>query len=172
MIRRIRDIRSEALRQDPFLLAILLTVGLLVIASLGLFFARQTAQEYLPENTPRAVVNNYLLALQRGDFEKAYSYLAVANDMPNYVQFRLTALTLEQNLSQVYLQLGEVRQSGEAASLSLRVIHTSENPFQGTWEDTGQAVLLQNDRGEWKIQSLPYPFWRYDWYTATPKPVP
>ena len=171
MMRRLRNFRPEALKQDPLLLAILLAIALLVIASLALFFVRQAGQEYLPEDSPQAVVHNYLLALHRGDLEQAYGYLVETSDQPDFEQFRLTYLTLEQDLSQVYLQLGEVRQSGGAASVSLIVTHTSENPFQGSWEDSGQAVLIQNESGEWRIQSLPYPLWGLDWYNATPKPV-
>ena len=171
MFRRLRDFRPKALKQDPFLLAILLLIGLLVVTSLALFIVRQTGQEYLPENSPQAVVHNYLLALNRDDLEKAYGYLIDTADKPDFEQFKLTFLTLQPDLSQVYLQLGEVRQSGDAASIGLTITHTSGNPFRGAWDDTGQAVLLQNDAGEWKIQSLSYPFWGLYWYAATPKPV-
>ena len=171
MLRRLREFRPAVLKHDPFLLVILLLIGLLVVVSLVLFFVRQAAQDYLLENSPQAVVHNYLLAINRGDLERAYSYLVETDDKPDFEQFRLTFLTLQQDLSQVYLQVGEVRQSGEAASVSLTVAHTSGNPFQGAWEDSGQAVLIQNDAGEWKIQSLPYPFWGLDWYGSGPKPV-
>jgi hypothetical protein len=171
MIRRLRDFRPEVLKQDRFLLAILIAIGLLMITSLALFFMRQSVQEYLPEETPQAVVHNYILALNRGDFERAYGYLVEASDKPDYERFRLALLTSSVNLSQVSLQLGEARQSGEAASLSLTVIHSSGNPFQGAWEETSQAVLVRSEAGEWKIQSLPYPFWSFDWYDTSPGPV-
>ena len=171
MLRRLRDFRPAALKQDPFLLVILLLIGILVVASLVLFFMRQAAQDYLPENSPQAVVHNYLLAIHRGDLERAYTYLVEADDKPDFEQFRLTFLTLQQDLSRVYLQAGEVRQSGDAASMSLAITYTSGNPFRRAWEDSGQAVLLQDDARMWKIQSLPYPFWGMDWYGSGPKPV-
>jgi hypothetical protein len=132
---------------------------------------RQSFQEYLPEDTPQTVVHNYILALNRGDLERAYGYLVDSSDKPDYERFRLALLTSSENLSQVSLQLGEARQSGEAASLSLTVIHSSGNPFQGAWEENSQAVLVRSEAGEWKIQSLPYPFWGFDWYVASPTPV-
>jgi hypothetical protein len=171
MLRRLRDFRPAALKQDPFLLVILVFIGLLVIASLVLFFLRQAAQDYLSESSPQAVVHNYLLAIHRGDLERAYSYLVEADDKPDFEQFKLTFLTLQQDLSQVYVQVGEVRQSGEAVSISLTVTHASGNPFRSAWEDSGQAVLFQDDAGVWKIQSLPYPFWGLDWYGSGPKPM-
>lgn len=171
MLRRLRDFRPAALKSDPFLLVLLLLVGLLVVASLVLFFMRQASQDYLPENSPQAVVHNYLQAIHRGDLERAYSYLVEADDKPDFEQFRLTFLTLQQDLSQVYLQVGELHQSGGAASMSLTVTHASGNPFRGAWDDSGQAVLIQNEAGVWKIQSLPYPYWGLDWYGSGPKPV-
>ncbi len=171
MMRRLKDFRPEFLRQDRFLLAILVAIGLLVITSLVLFFMRQASGGYLPEDTPQAVVHNYILAMNQGDLEKAYGYLVEASDKPDYERFRLAILTRSENLFQVSLQLGEARQSGEAASVSLTVIHSSGNPFQGVWEETSQAVLVRSDAGEWKIQSLPYPFWDMDWYGTSPSPV-
>jgi hypothetical protein len=171
MIRRLRDSRPEVLKQDRFLLGILIAIGLLVITSLALFFMRPAGQEYLPEDTPQAVVHNYILALNRGDLERAYRYLVESSDMPDYERFRLAILTRSENLSQISLQLGEARLSGEAASLSLKIIHSSGNPFERVWEETSQAVLVRSDAGEWKIQSLPYPFWGLDWYDASLSPV-
>ena len=174
MMRRLRNFRPEALKQDPLLLAILLAIALLVIASLALFFVRQAGQEYLPEYFPQAVVHNYLLALHRGDLEQAYGYLVETSDQPDFEQFRLTYLTLEQDLSQVYLQLGEVRQSGGAASVSLIVTHTSENPFQGSWE----AIFLTGSftQNELQIVEDPEPALSplgvgLVHINATPKPV-
>jgi len=64
------------MKQDRFLLGILIFIGLLVIAALALFFIRQDSQVYVADDTPEGVTRNYALALQKQDFQRAYDYLA------------------------------------------------------------------------------------------------
>ena len=64
------------MQRDRFLLAILAGIGILVIITLVLFFIRQGNTGYQDESTPAGVVNNYVLALQRRDYQRAFTYLA------------------------------------------------------------------------------------------------
>jgi hypothetical protein len=50
------------MKQDRFLTGILIGVVVLVVAAVGLFIFRGGEQTYLDENTPKAVVLNYVLA--------------------------------------------------------------------------------------------------------------
>ena len=45
----------------------------------------------------------------------------------------------------------------------------SVGPFNnfGRYTDSGQ---LKKENGEWKIVSLPYPLWSWNWYTEDVKP--
>ena len=76
------------MKQDRFLIGILVGIGVLVVLALGLFFTRQDTQEYQTDDTPEGVVHNYVLALYRGDHEKAYGYLAEGENKPSYNEFR------------------------------------------------------------------------------------
>ncbi len=64
------------IRRDRFLLAILGGVVLLIVLALVLFFARQGALAYGPEDTAGGVVQNYIVALSLKDYERAFRYVA------------------------------------------------------------------------------------------------
>ncbi len=64
------------MKQDRFLLGILIFIGVLVVAALGLFFIRQDSQVYVADDSPDNIIRNYALALQKQDYQRAYTYLA------------------------------------------------------------------------------------------------
>ncbi|HEX7555256.1 MAG TPA: hypothetical protein VF338_01435, partial [Leptolinea sp.] len=75
------------MKQDRFLVGILIGIGVLVIVALSLFFIRRGAFQYTDDTTPEGTIRNYMLALQKRDFEKAYSYLAEGEFKPDFNAF-------------------------------------------------------------------------------------
>ena len=66
---------------DKLLVAIV--VGLLLIAGASLLAAnRQDHQDFQADTTPTGVANNYILAIQAGEYERAYGYLSP--QLPGY----------------------------------------------------------------------------------------
>ncbi len=47
------------------------------------------------------------------------------------------------------------------------MIYGDSGPFVDTNRSPGSALLVRDPSGAWKIISLPYPFWGYDWYMPT-----
>jgi hypothetical protein len=159
------------MKQDRFLLGILLFIVLLVIAAVALFFIRQDTQSYLPEDTPDGVIYNYALALQNGDFEHAYSYLADQKNKPDYTYFRQAFLSRQLDLSSNAIRVGEVANIDDTEALvTVTVLYASSGPFAEGWSSTETATLLLQD-GSWKISYMPYPYWGWDWYQVLPAPV-
>ncbi len=159
------------MKQDRFLTAILVGILLLVVLALALFFARRGAETYQPEDTPQGVVHNYLLALSRGEYERAYGYLADDPGKPSYVDFRRW-LADSGRFDNVGVNIVETEiRADEQAFITLRLLYTSSDPFSGTYEDTGLAVL-ERQQGQWKLLQMPYQFWGYDWYTPETIPKP
>ncbi len=76
------------MKEDRFLTGILIGMAVLVVAAVALFFVRREAQTYGPETDPAGVARNYVLALQKQDYERAYTYLADFKDKPTLAQFR------------------------------------------------------------------------------------
>ena len=89
------------MKNDRFLIGILIGVGLLAVLALGVFLVRQGSQAYAPEDTPAGVVNNYILAASRGDYVRAYSYLAQLNTqtLPTMAAFQASFLNLRYGFS-------------------------------------------------------------------------
>lgn len=151
------------MKQDRFLIGILIFIALLVVAALTLFFVRQdVSATYLPDDTPEGVVYNFALAIQRQDVERAYSYLADLEYKPTAEAFNQVILYgyLDTSAS---VQVGEVQVMGEDAWVTVIIHYASSGLFDTGWDSTENAVLVLQD-GEWKISYMPYPYWSYDWY--------
>jgi len=159
------------MKQDRFLMGILIFIGLLVSAALVLFFIRQDTQVYGAEDTPEGVIRNYTLALQKQDFQRAYDYLADKDNRPTYEAFRRAFLTNQLNVSSNALQVGSVQYlNGGEATVSVTVLYAAGGPFTENSSSIDTASLVQQE-GAWKLNYMPYPFWSYDWYQPIPQPV-
>jgi hypothetical protein len=151
------------MKQDRFLIVILGFIIFLVVIAVGLFFIRQEPQDYGPEDSPGGIVRNFVLALQSGDHQRAYSYIQDASKKPDFATFQQALLRNEPQMITTGVQLGEIKISGDNARVDVTIIHSSSDPFDRTWDETAAAVLIYQG-GEWKIASMPYPYWGWDWY--------
>jgi hypothetical protein len=151
------------MKLDRFLTSILAGIGVLVVVALVFFFVRQNGQVYTADDTPTGVVHNYMLALSRSDFERAYGYLVQSDPKPTLDQFRQSYLSSRQNIADVSVQLGEAVVNGDSATVLLYLINSSGNPFNSSSRSQQNATLARQG-GAWKITEMPYPFWDYSWY--------
>ncbi len=159
------------MKQDRFLLAVLLVIIGLAVLALVLFFVRGDQQAYGPEDTPQGVVRNYILAIQKGDLVRAYTYLASENNTPDSDHFQSDLLTQTRDGSRLSVQLGAVEQIGEKAVVFLTVLHPGNGPFSDVWREETNALLVRDISGAWKIVRMPYPYWGPSWYPdKTPSP--
>ncbi len=158
------------MKHDKFLIGILVFIGVLLIAALALFFAHANSQTYLPEETPQNVIHNYLLAVQLGDFERAYSYLKEDENMPTLDEFR-QSIQYWPGSSNADVEIGDAKTTGDQAMVEVLFTYGSADPFESPtrgWNNSGLASLsLQN--GEWKIAAMPSPYWNPAWYLPPSK---
>jgi hypothetical protein len=162
------------MRQDRFLSGILIGIAVLVVISIALFLFRRDQSEYLPDGTPQSAVQNYVLALQKGDTQRAFNYLADGNGKPDLVTFQQSILQQESEISSTSLEVGEVTLSSNAANISVTVIRSSGGLIAQISRQPSSATAVRS-QNTWKISNLPYPFWAYNWYQPTPelpKPAP
>lgn len=159
------------MKQDRFLMGILIGIGVLVVVALTLFFTRQDKQTYMEGDSPEAVVFNYALALTEKDYQKAYGYIAESKNKPTYQVFRQSFFGGMVSPVNVGVDVGTARIEGNEAIVDVTLIYPSSDPFSSGYSNNDQALLLRQN-GEWKLSSMPYNFWDYNWYQqlATPSP--
>ncbi len=153
------------MKQDRFLLGILVFIALLIVAALALFFVRKDVQtSYGAEDTPSGVIRNYTLALHKRDYARSYGYLADKENKPDFDAFRRLFLANQLNISSAALKIGSVTSSSESEALvEVTVLHASGGPFSEGWSSTETVTLLKQN-GAWKITYMPHPYWFWDWY--------
>lgn len=157
------------MKQDRFLLGILIGIGALIAVALGLFFTRQDTREYQSADTPEAVVFNYILAVTEKDYEKAYGYLADLDHKPTYDEFRQSFFNGMVSPQGVGVDVGEAAVHGEEASVELSLVYSASDPFSSGYRNLEQALLVRQGSA-WKLSSMPYNFWSYDWYQPKLQP--
>jgi hypothetical protein len=151
------------MKQDKFLTGILIGVGALVVLALVLFFTRQDKRAYLPDDTPEGVAHNYVLAVLNKDYEKAYGYLADLEHKPDYDEFRQSFLNGMVNPDSTGLDIGEATINRDEAVVSLTIYYSYGDPFSSRTGTSDRALLVEQD-GAWKVSSMPYNFWDWNWY--------
>jgi len=158
------------MKQDRFLLGILIFIGLLVIAALALFFIQPNTAAYQPEDTPEGVVHNFALAIQNNDVERAYGYLADLDHKPSEAAFHQAILNGYLYTDGYAIQVDETQMlDSNNAWVIVSIHYLSSGPFDSGWTSQDHATLVRQN-GEWKISYMPYPYWSYDWYQPTVEP--
>ena len=156
------------MKQDRFLIGILIGIAVLIIAALAIFFTRKDNLVYTDANTPEAVIQNYVVALHKRDFDKAYSYLADLPGEPSAEAFRQAILNHEVDPTDAGIEIGKTEISGDSATVSLGIIYSPNDPFSTSYRNTDYAQLTRQ-QGSWKINQLPANnFWSYNWYQSAP----
>jgi hypothetical protein len=165
------------MKKDRFLLGILVGIGALAVLAIVLFFMRQSHTSYVADDNPAGVVQNYVLALYKMDYPRAYSYLAEGQGKPDLDHFRQTFTVQRFDLSNFGMQVGEVIINGDDATVSVTLMNAGNGPFNDVQRNL-QTAVLRRQSGAWKIDNMPYPYWDYSWFqipAATPQkaiPVP
>lgn len=156
------------MKQDRFLTGILIGIAVLMIVALTVFFSRKDGNlNYIADDTPEGVVQNYVVALHKRDFDKAYGYLAELENKPTPEQFHQSFLNHSIDPTNAGLELGKTEIMGDSASVSLNIIYGQSDPFSSGSRNLDYAQLVRQN-GAWKIKQMPYSFWAYDWYQPAP----
>lgn len=152
------------MKQDRFLMGILIGIGVLIIAALAVFFIRKDGQSYVSDDTPEGVVHNYVLAVMNKDYEKAYGYLADLENKPTYDEFRNSFVTGILSPGNSAIDVGKSDITGDDAYVEVAMIYNPSDPFSTGYRDVQNAILVRQG-GAWKLSSMPtYYLWDYSWY--------
>ncbi len=156
------------MKQDRFLIGILVGIAVLVVIALTLFFIRRSEARYTTDDTPQGVIQNYVLALQKKEFEKAYAYLQEGKNKPDFAKFREYFITSFESYNRAGLTFGTSSITGDSAFVTVIIQRNYGGPFveRSTFNETVDLVRQNN---AWKIRRFPNPFWGYDWYDENQK---
>jgi hypothetical protein len=160
--------QEGSLKLDRFLAGILIGIGVLVIAALSLFFMRRGEARYAAEDRPEGIIQNYVLSLQKKDFEKAYGYLSEGKGKPDFATFREFFITSFESYNRAGLTFGTSSITGDSAFVTVIIQQNYGGPFNELSRNH-ETVDLVRQEGIWKIRKFPYPFWGYDWYQDNSK---
>jgi len=156
------------LKQDRFLIGILIGILVLVVVALSLFFLRRNEARYTTDDTPQGVIQNYILALQKKEFEKAYAFLQEGENKPDFSKFREFFITSFESYNRAGLTFGTSSITGDSAFVTVVIQQNYGGPFNELSRNH-ETVDLVRQNGSWKIRRFPHPFWGYDWYNENPK---
>jgi hypothetical protein len=147
--------------RDRFLTGILIGIGVLVVLALILFFIRQGSSQYVDESTPAGVLQNYFLALQKQDYQRAYNYLADTNAKPTLEYFRGQFQSYQgQNVADTTAEISDATVDAQIETATVQVVLMQGNPglFGSVYRNQQTAFLIRQN-GVWKISNAPFPFW-------------
>ena len=125
---------------DKFLVGIVVGIVLVILVALVITLTRPEPA-YQAEDSPEGVVHNYLLALQKGAYQRAYEYLSPnlqgyphsAAEFIRDVESRSWSFPLDQNPT---LSIASTKINGSKATVSV-----NESRFRGgTLFDSSQNV--------------------------------
>lgn len=158
------------MKEDRFLIGILIAVVLLIAGTALLLFTRQGKEVYRSGDQPQDVVHNYVVALIKQDYEKAYGYLADQDYKPTLEEFSNNFKnTYSDPLDETALSVGEEHILGSKASVEIDLLSKGYSTFNSY--SHSQAELIYQD-GAWKlVDGGTYGLWDYQWFME-PYPEP
>ncbi|TLN14258.1 hypothetical protein FDZ74_09250 [bacterium] len=168
------------MKSDRFLLFLLIGIGVLVLLAVGLYLARSGAQQaYGDETTPEGVLRNYILAVQKEDFTRAYTYLSDSTKgKPSLAAFQENLIAMQSEMYRTGVEIGTTLfNDDDTAVISVTIIHNADGVFSTPYRNV-QSVTALREKGNWKIANIPYPFGDYGWFggyyydKVEPAPVP
>ncbi|NIM96395.1 MAG: hypothetical protein GTO18_22070 [Anaerolineales bacterium] len=152
---------------DRFLIAFVIGVVILVVIAFAVTLLRPEP-EYQVEDSPEGVAHNYLLALQKEDYERAYSYLS--RQLEGYP-------TSTEDFTEDVQDYSWAFRSGRNSTLTIESVDVADYKadvtvretqfYGGGIFDSSQSIntfemFLQMEHGDWKIADSEY-YFAYCW---------
>ena len=156
---------------DKFLIGIVVAIVLLIITALAVTLS-QPEPTYLAEDTPEGVAHNYLMALNKEEYDRAYGYLSPV--LAGYPASAGKFAEHVQDYSWSFRLSVDTTLSIESAKIiaSKGIVIVRESSFRGGGLfDSGQSTRvfdmeLEFKDNEWKIVDADSYFarcWRQKW---------
>jgi hypothetical protein len=77
----------------------------------------------------------------------------------------------ENEIKRVSVRFGEIFITDDSATVALNMSQSYGSPItRSSWY--AETAQLIRENGDWKIVSMPYPLWSWNWYNEEIKPLP
>jgi hypothetical protein len=155
------------LNSNKLLIGIAFGILLLVIAAFIIVLNRPEP-EYLSENSPDDVAHNYLLAIQEGNYERAFRYLSPDLEYPAGFEAFVDGIENSPWEFQINEDVALVIEStamttNQRATVTVRqTTFTNAGLFSGDPNSQTFALRLENQNGQWKLIDGDM-YWSYCW---------
>lgn len=138
-------------------------VAIIILIFLVTLFINQNQANYISEDQPNGIVNNYILSLVKSDYKKAYSYLADAPNKPGFTKFQDDISQSKSLINNANVTIGEVIQEGQTATVQLNIRQNYERNLLTNPDLYNKSAQLIMEDGSWKITNMPEPYWSEEW---------
>ena len=154
---------------DKFLIGIVAGIVVLIVAAFAIVLTRP-APTYKSDDAAEGVAFNYLFALDKNDYPRAYSYLSrtlkgrpsSAENMARDIERRCYGCNRGGDSSSWSVESS--RTVGSNTVVTVRTTSYSTGIFGSTYDSTLE-MRLTREEGVWKIVSLDS-YWPYCWNTG------
>lgn len=150
-----------------FLLGFGIALVILVAITTTMVLLNRDDVSMLPVNTPEGTVQQFLLAIQEQDYQKAYSYLQIVEKgvKLTYDEWLQSVPPRSQTTSVSWkATLGKTTISGDSATVEVLIDFLQPgSPFESPVRTITDYYQLKMVNGSWFITARPNIYWLY-WY--------
>lgn len=148
-----------------WLIIFAVVISALVVATVSIvLLTKGNEVTLLPENTPQGTVQRYLIAIQDGDYQQAYTYLHIeqyGKDL-TYNDWLNSMPVYQSTQSAWKATLGKVTQKGDNATVEVTIdTFYPVGAFSGSPSSQQITFQLIKIINSWFITSPTYVFWIY-----------
>jgi hypothetical protein len=141
------------MKSDKLLVWIVVVIAVLAAAAVTINSFRDEAT-YINENTPEAVVHDFVLAIQKEEYKKAHGF--VLSDI-KYEEFMEYSVINTNGEYGIIVESSEILDQ-ETAIVRYLVVIESQSFVESSYSYTESATLMiEEDGGDWKISQM-YPY--------------
>jgi hypothetical protein len=142
-------------KSDRVLIGILVGIALIVLAGFVIAL-RWTEPDYRTGPAPEDIAYNYMLAIQKEDYAKAYSYLyPYGTNYPDTLsEFKKAGWTPYSSPSGS-IQIESVEKSTLVTTVVIRVVNSAGGSFFNTdYSSSDYKIELKSQGSQWKISDF------------------
>jgi hypothetical protein len=148
---------------NKFLVGMVIGIVVLIVVALVVVMTRP-APTFRAEDTAEGVAYNYLLALQQGDYERAYGYISPdINCYPSNADRFISDLNWDASLDGSSLSVDIAFTTRQRATVSVQETRFSQGDLLDSSQYTYSFdILLKRDGDTWKITTADR-YWSWRW---------